>query len=153
MNMAEALNLGCLCSTLQPELFRAELDARPGLQGMAQKLAIDQPHLFSTSPVFISASDFDILAQSVSVLHRIADLPAYQACALQRSSPIASKRWGPQGVFMGYDFHMGMDGPRLIEINTNAEARFFMQRPRARIAPAASRCTACSRPGSARSAR
>ena len=125
MHMAEALNLGCLCSTLQPELLRAELDAHPGLQGMAQKLAIDQPHLFSSSPVFISASDFDMLARSVSVLHRIADLPAYEACALQRASPIASTRWGPEGVFMGYDFHMGVDGPRLIEINTNAGGAFL----------------------------
>jgi hypothetical protein len=125
MNMAETLNLGCLCSTLQPELLRAELDARPGLEGMAARLAIDQPHLFSSSPVFISAGDFDKLAQSVSVLHRIGEVPAYQAYALQRSSPIASKRWGPQGVFMGYDFHMGADGPRLIEINTNAGGAFL----------------------------
>ncbi|HXD42131.1 MAG TPA: hypothetical protein VN649_16315 [Ramlibacter sp.] len=125
MNMAETLNLECLCSTLQPELLRAELDAHPGLRGMAQKLAIDQPHLFSNSPVFISAGDFEILARSVSVLHRTGDLPAYQACALQRSAPIASMRWGPQGVFMGYDFHMGADGPRLIEINTNAGGAFL----------------------------
>jgi hypothetical protein len=125
MNMAESLNLECLCSTLQPELLRAELDAHPGLRGMAARLATDQPHLFSSSPVFISASDFDMLAQSVSVLHRIADLPAYEACALRRATPIASKRWGPQGVFMGYDFHMGADGPRLIEINTNAGGAFL----------------------------
>jgi hypothetical protein len=125
MNMAEALNLGCLCSTLQPELFRAELDARPGLQGMAQKLAIDQPHLFSTTPVFISACDFETLAASVCALHRIGELPAWQACALQRGSPIASKHWGPQNVFMGYDFHMAVDGPRLIEINTNAGGAFL----------------------------
>ena len=27
---------------------------------------------------------------------------------------------GPRGVFFGYDFHLGADGPQLIEINTNA---------------------------------
>jgi hypothetical protein len=124
MDMAEALNMGCLCTTLQPALLHQELDAL-GLQDMAQKLAVDQPHLFSASPVFISAHDFETLAQSVSVLHRIRDLPAYQACALQRASQIASIRWGPQAVFMGYDFHMGVDGPRLIEINTNAGGAFL----------------------------
>lgn len=120
MDMAEALNLGCLCSTLQPELLHQELDTKLGLEGVAQKLAIDQPHLFSASPVFISTRDFETLARSVAVLHRISDLPAYQASALQRASHLASVRFGPQGVFMGYDFHMSVDGPRLIEINTNA---------------------------------
>lgn len=123
MDMAEALNLECLCSTLQPALLHQELHAL-GLEEMAQKLALDQPHLFSASPVFISAHDFETLAQSVSVLHRIGDLPAYRARALQRAPQVASIRWGPQGVFMGYDFHMGKDGPRLIEINTNAGGAF-----------------------------
>ena len=27
---------------------------------------------------------------------------------------------GPIGVFMSYDFHLGPEGPKLIEINTNA---------------------------------
>jgi hypothetical protein len=30
--------------------------------------------------------------------------------------------FGPSGVFFGYDFHLGADGPRLIEVNTNAGA-------------------------------
>src|SRR5690606_24255593 len=29
------------------------------------------------------------------------------------------------GVFMGYDFHLGADGPKLIEINTNAGGAFL----------------------------
>ena len=125
MDMAEALNLGCLCTTLQPELLRQELNGRVGLEDMAQKLAIGQSHLFSASPVFISARDFDVLARSVSVLHRIGGLPAYQRRALQGTSPIASACWGPQGVFMGYDFHLDVNGPRLIEINTNAGGAFL----------------------------
>src|SRR6185436_10075438 len=28
--------------------------------------------------------------------------------------------FGPRGVFLGYDFHLGRSGPALIEINTNA---------------------------------
>ena len=120
MNMAEALNLSCLCRTLQPELLYEELDALPGLQGLARKLAVDQPHLFSATPVFISARDFETLARTVEVLHRVSTLPGYVESALQRVPDTESVRFGSQGVFMGYDFHMSAEGPRLIEINTNA---------------------------------
>jgi hypothetical protein len=34
--------------------------------------------------------------------------------------PLARVDHGPRGVFLGYDFHLGDDGPQLIEINTNA---------------------------------
>jgi len=125
MNVAEALNLACLCSTLQPELLREELDARPGLHGMADDLATNRPHLFSATPVFISRRDFTLLESSIAALHRVAALPGFTAHALQRASAIAAQDFGPQGAFMGYDFHLGVEGPRLIEINTNAGGAFL----------------------------
>ncbi|MDP3607282.1 MAG: hypothetical protein Q8R59_16240, partial [Polaromonas sp.] len=47
-------------------------------------------------------------------------LPAYQQLALAHAPETAQHDFGPAGVFMGYDFHLGDNGPRLIEINTNA---------------------------------
>jgi hypothetical protein len=125
MNMADALNLGCLCSTLQPQLLRAELEARPGLRGMADDLAANRPNLFSSTPVFISQRDFALIESGVAALHRVAALPGFAAHALQRATPIAGHDFGPQGAFMGYDFHLGAQGPRLIEINTNAGGAFL----------------------------
>ena len=109
MNMADSLNLGCLCSTLQPELLRAALD-----------IEASHPHLFSASPVFIAQRDYDLIERSVAALHRVSSLPGYVACAMSHAPAIASHAFGPRGVFMGYDFHVGQHGPRLIEINTNA---------------------------------
>jgi hypothetical protein len=125
MDMAETLNLNCLCSTLHPELLREELDAQHRLKGLAQKLALNQPHLFSATPVFISASDFETVTRSVAVLHRVTALPGYRESVLQRTPDLGSMRFAAQGVFMGYDFHMSEDGPRLIEINTNAGGAFL----------------------------
>jgi hypothetical protein len=125
MNLADALNLGCLCSTLQPKLLREELDARHGLAGMADGLAANQPHLFSATPVFISQQDLATLEACVAALHRVAALPGFSAHALQRATGIAALDHGPQGAFMGYDFHLGAEGPRLIEINTNAGGAFL----------------------------
>ena len=58
---------------------------------------------------------FDKLADE-----RVAALPGYRAHTLARAPAVAQHDFGPAGVFMGYDFHLGGDGPRLIEINTNA---------------------------------
>jgi hypothetical protein len=117
--MADALNLGCLCSTLQRQLLRRELD-RPDLEGLALNLETSHPHLFSATPVFISARDYATMERSVAALHRISALPGFKASALGRAPAIAWQAFGPQGVFMGYDFHVSEGGPRLIEINTNA---------------------------------
>src|SRR5258705_419647 len=47
-----------------------------------------------------------------------AGLPARRVDA--NADPLVRHRPGNRGVFMGYDFHLTQDGPRLIEINTNA---------------------------------
>jgi hypothetical protein len=47
-------------------------------------------------------------------------LPAYRDAALAWAPGIARHDPGAAGAFIGYDFHIGADGPRLIEINTNA---------------------------------
>lgn len=120
MDMAEALNLGCLCRTLQPQLLSKELAMDASLQPMAQELVLSRPHLFSATPVFLSTKDHAALARSVAVIERVIALPDYQGIAIARAPGIAQHRFGPRGVFMGYDFHMTTGGPRLIEINTNA---------------------------------
>ena len=48
------------------------------------------------------------------------DSSTYQAAVLEWAPAIARRDFGPCGVFMGYDFHLGADGPKLIEVNTNA---------------------------------
>lgn len=116
MNMAEMLNLGCRCETLQPQLLA---------QDLGSEIATSHPHLFSAAPVFISAADLQQLAQAVATLHRVARLPGWREAALQRRPAAAHLDFGPRGAFMGYDFHLAAAGPRLIEINTNAGGAFL----------------------------
>lgn len=125
MNLADTLNLGCLCRTLNAGELRAQLEADPRLAGLTQQLAVSHPHLFSQTAVFLDPTTRDAVAQAVAVLHRVMALPAWQAHALAHAAPIAQHEFGPSGVFMGYDFHLGPDGPRLIEINTNAGGAFL----------------------------
>ncbi|HEY0886680.1 MAG TPA: hypothetical protein VGE20_15420 [Ramlibacter sp.] len=141
MNMAETLNLGCLCSTLQRDLLQARMDAR--LRSQAQQLAATHPHLFSATPVFISTEDEARMRAAVAALHRTAALSGYRDAALARAPTIARHDFGPLGVFMGYDFHLTAAGPRLIEINTNAGGALIH-------ATAASAHRACCSPADSR---
>jgi hypothetical protein len=105
---------------LSPDRLRLELERNPSLAGMAQSLALTRPHLFSSTMVFLSGEVEQRMAATVLAIERVIALPAYQASALARAPAIAQRAVAPLGVFMGYDFHLGPQGPQLIEINTNA---------------------------------
>lgn len=120
MNLADQLNRDCMCRTLNPQRLREQLETAEALQGMTQALATSHPHLFSQTAVFLDPAVHATLARTVAALTRVMALPAYQQRALAQAGPIAQNDWGPQGVFMGFDFHLSAQGPRLIEINTNA---------------------------------
>jgi len=125
MNLADSLNLECVCSTLRPELLANELTVLSGSAALSQQLASERPNLFSATPVFIGADDFGTLARGVEALYRTTSLPGYRAAALRYAPAIALQDYGPAGAFMGYDFHLDSTGPRLIEINTNAGGAFL----------------------------
>ncbi|MDM7942625.1 MAG: hypothetical protein QUV35_08345 [Hydrogenophaga sp.] len=120
MSLADTLNLGCACQTLSLPRLREQLETTPALGGLAARLAISHPHLFSASAVFLDSSVALHIQQAVSAIERVIALPAWQAQALARAPATAALSHGPAGVFMGYDFHLTDTGPRLIEINSNA---------------------------------
>jgi glutathione synthase/RimK-type ligase-like ATP-grasp enzyme len=123
MNLADTLNLGCPCRTLDEERLDGALEAAglPAAGGLRQT----HPHLFSASPVFMSTRDLAAVQHAVAALEAATHDPAYREAALARASAIARLDFGPTGAFMGYDFHLTPEGPRLIEINTNAGGAFL----------------------------
>jgi hypothetical protein len=116
---AELLNRDCACITVDPVSLKRALEADEGTLSHAELLAT-RPHLFSESMVFVSEAHLSRMAQTIALIERVIALPAYRervlayAPALARHSPAAA------GVFLGYDFHLGPEGPQLIEINSNA---------------------------------
>ena len=125
ISIADALNHGCMCRTLNVDQLRQELERDPSLQGLASGIASAQPHLFSNSVVFLSQTTYQAIKDAINAIEQVMQLPAYQALALENSPAIAQTSFGPLGAFMGYDFHVDTSqspakGPQLIEINTNA---------------------------------
>ena len=123
--VVDQLNRECFCITLdRPSLHDALRRETDDPEFVASYIA-SRPHLFSNAPVFLSRAEFDAMAEIVEAIEATARLPGYQAAALAYAPGIARHDFGPVGAFMGYDFHLGDDGPKLIEVNTNAGGAFL----------------------------
>ena len=120
MKMAEALNKGCACKTLDTGLLKTQLEKDPLLQGLFDDIIKTRPNLFSSTTVFLGPKELVAMNELIAVIEKIIKLPAFQEIIFKRSPKISRTNFGPEGVFMGYDFHMSDEGPKLIEINTNA---------------------------------
>lgn len=119
-DLADALNEACYCRTLDEAVLRERLECDAGLEDAARQVLDARPHLFSSTTVFVSQAVARAIADTVAAVERVSALPAYRERVLARAPAIAGHDFGPSGAFMGFDFHVGADGPRLIEINTNA---------------------------------
>ena len=117
---AEVLNQGCFCRTLNLERLHQQLESDASLKGLLQSITQTRPHLFSSTVVFLSREMEQQITQLVAAIERVVALPGYRTQALARAPAIAQHAFGPIGACMGFDFHLGVKGPRLIEINTNA---------------------------------
>lgn len=117
---AESLNEHCQCRTLDTSLLRRHLEAEPQLHGLVDSLRESRPSLFAANAVFLSHEAFSSIRDGIHAIERVISLPGFRTAALDRAPEVARHDSGPLGVFTSYDFHIGADGPRLIEINSNA---------------------------------
>ncbi|MFN6961982.1 MAG: hypothetical protein ACK4N6_07030, partial [Rhodocyclaceae bacterium] len=80
------------------------------LSDLPSELIAARPNLFSPAIVPIGAADMARMREVIAAVEEVVALKLGGT----GTAPSAS------GVFMGYDFHLTPEGPRLIEINTNA---------------------------------
>lgn len=121
LSRAELLNRGCFCVTLNTRQLQAQLAA----DQLAQDLLLTHPHLFSPTSVFISPRHYQQIQSVIAVITRLVNQPVFAQQVLHLPADNSPSVAQPLGVFMGYDFHLGADGPKLIEINTNAGGAFL----------------------------
>jgi len=70
--------------------------------------------------IALEHAHFETIARTVRLLFEAAHRPAYGASLAGCAGEVTGFEPGNFGVFMGYDFHIAPEGPRLIEVNTNA---------------------------------
>ncbi|HLF11339.1 MAG TPA: hypothetical protein VJA26_08990 [Gammaproteobacteria bacterium] len=126
--LAERLNQQCFCVTVDRAALNASLQSQLGEAEAAQLRGADILGRFSESPVFVPEADIARMERIVRAVGAAAVLPAFRDAVLSWAPAIAGADPGPIGAFMGYDFHVGSRGPRLIEVNTNAGGAFINAR-------------------------
>ena len=122
-DQTRAANESCACTSLDRQILGASLASLCGAP--LEQLPQTHPHLFSDAPVFVARAEMEAMQRLVTTIEGMVASAAFQDLVLARSAAIATKDFGPRGAFMGYDFHLSAEGPRLIEINTNAGGAFL----------------------------
>jgi glutathione synthase/RimK-type ligase-like ATP-grasp enzyme len=120
LQAAEALNAHCRCASVDLAALRGTVEARLRASGLPVDLASSHPHLFAQMPVFVCAQHAERMAEVVRAVEGAVALPAYREAALAQAPAIARHDPGVHGGVLGFDFHLSAQGPKLIEINTNA---------------------------------
>jgi len=82
-------------------------------------LADSHPHLFSALPFYVSNQHIERIAKVITAVEAVTASSDYRSAAMSWAPEIAKFDPGSPGGLLGFDFHLGCDGPRLIEINTN----------------------------------
>ena len=83
-------------------------------------LTESHPSLFSAAEVRVAPADLSAMETLIQAIESVVALPAYQQTVLAGAPDSVQQPVAACGVFYGYDFHLSADGPKLIEINTNA---------------------------------
>jgi len=121
------MNASCFCLPLNRNEMDAAIVADVAIPEMAGLLT-GRPNLFAGTGVFLAPEDLNAMLDQIHAIEAAVELPAYQCAALSRADcALMNHQPATRGAFMGYDFHITPDGPRLIEINTNAGGAFLVQ--------------------------
>ncbi len=124
VKLSERLNQNCFCRRTDHDSLLGVL--ANGAEGaLLLSLLTDRPGLLSESAVYLPRAAIELMEATAQAVENVAQLPAYRMRVQARSPEITRFEPGPSGVFMGYDFHVAENAPRLIEINTNAGGAFI----------------------------
>ena len=110
---AELLNRACACISVDRQALQALLERGEGMGGLYDSILAKQPHLFASVPVFLGRSHVEAMVSLIEAIEQVIAMPSFRECVVGAAPPIARLTLGPLGVFYGYDFHLGADGPDL----------------------------------------
>lgn len=123
--LTDALNRDCHCISVNKEILRGSLEANLKDAGLPEQLMDVHRHLFADAPVFLWQGHINRMAALIRAIKTVANNSTYRATVMAAAPASARQDLGSRGVFFGYDFHLGEDGPQLIEINTNSGGVLF----------------------------
>ena len=118
-----AMNRHCACYPIQRSSVEAAIIEQQAHPEMTAMLASRENYFASTS-VFVSDEVVADMKAQIAAIESAIKSPVFQSHIAERAGEIKAVK--TKGAFMGYDFHITEDGPRLIEINSNAGGAFIV---------------------------
>ena len=115
----DALHRGCFCGAVDTEAVREQVNGLLASEGAPGRLTDAHAHLFAALPVFVPEHTIGQMEAAVGALSAAVATTGFVDAALAWAPPIAHHDPGSPGGLLGCDFHLGPEGPRLIEIDTN----------------------------------
>src|SRR5690625_3312524 len=110
------LNQRCTCEVVDV------LRLREAIQDRVPELAIKpavHAHLFSPYALFVDRPALEAMGRVAAAVFEVARNPGYSRQVLSWAPDLANHGPGSAGGFLGLDFHLTVNGPRLIDVNTN----------------------------------
>jgi len=122
-NTIQNLNRDCYCFPID----RDSID-RGIHQSVPEVIAFDgaRENLFAGTGILLDQSDTEAMLGVVDAVEALADSSSFREHKIAQNPALSDwQDLTSDGMIMGYDFHIGADGPQLIEVNTNAGGAFI----------------------------
>ncbi|TGK19927.1 circularly permuted ATPgrasp domain protein [Leptospira stimsonii] len=125
--ISKLFNRECQCITIEKETLDKSF-----LQKVKNSLNVENSDLdsltdrfFASSASFLDPSDFLKIRKTIQVIQKILKNEKVRNEILKEFPENLRGRFSQGGVFLSFDFHLSEEGPKLIEINTNAGGAFL----------------------------
>ena len=118
-----AMNRHCACYPISRSSVEAAIIEQQAHPEMNAMLASRENYFASTS-VFVSDEVVADMKAQIAAIEYAIESPVFKSHIAGRAGEVKVVK--TKGAFMGYDFHITEDGPRLIEINSNAGGAFIV---------------------------
>jgi hypothetical protein len=117
--LADALNRDCRCISVDHDAMVRQM-ATLSTAAESSLVRFGPSSLFASVPVFVARTHVEQIEAATLAIERAIASVRYQSVVLAEAASSARHPTAARGLFFGYDFHLGPEGPSLIEINTNA---------------------------------
>src|SRR5450631_3445172 len=115
----EELNRTCYCLSVDKEALHRALEQELAERALSDDMITRHANLFAAVPMFVSRAHLEQMSQVIRAVEAVVATIQYQHAATSWAPEIARFNPGSRGGLLGFDFHLSVGGPKLIEINTN----------------------------------
>lgn len=115
-SLGAPLNQRCACELV--DVVRLHEVIRSAFPGFTSDPTV-HAHLFSPYALFVDRAALDAMGRVATVIFDVAANRRYRQHVMKWAPSTATHDPGSAGGVLGLDFHLTVDGPRLIEVNTN----------------------------------